>query len=231
MKKNKHKEKVSLSAPLNSTKTYWIDVTKSRGALAMVHFKNPGWLFRMNWLGSEFPGNSFTPMLYVVRDPRSWIEHLLSRDALRNQFLRKLENALKEDLDEIEFSGISSLQEIHDADMPVHIVLAHVWKTFTSYALRLGNYLPSERFHIVRFENLVSSPKQTGLEVFELLRMPFSAAVEHRILQVVKSGVFNLQNYGIIDKKHISWGEILTKQQILEIEQICMNTMMKIGYS
>lgn len=229
IRKNKTKDYISLRNPLGYGSEYGMEVTKSEGALAFVHFRNPGWLFRISWLNTRFLADSLTPVLYVVRDPRSWIEHLLSEHD--HTFLQQLDRALRKDDNCKSPSDILAFQEVYDAGMEPYVVFAHIWVAFTSYASKLMATLPSGRFTIVRLENLTSSPKETSEDVYSFLRMPFPAAVEHRILQVTKSEIFELENYGVIDRQLKSWGEILSDEQVFEIERICGKMMSRIGYT
>lgn len=228
IRKNVTKDYISLKNPLGGNK-YEMEVTKSEGALAFVHFKNPGWLFRISWLNTRFLADSFTPVLYLVRDPRSWIEHLLSEHDYT--FPQQLDRALRKDDHCNPPSDILAFREVYDAGMKPHVVLAHIWVAFTSYASKLMATLPSGRFRIVRLEDLISAPKETSEDVYSFLRMPFPAAVEHRILQVTKSEILELENYGVINQQFNSWGKILSDEQVVEIERICRNMMSRIGYT
>ena len=230
VKKNGQVEQLSLNDPIFPHKRYYINVTKSREALPKVHLENPGWLFQVGWLDLVLPRDCLAPMLYLVRHPRSWIEHLLSQSKLVKPFLRDLKNALRQKAGMKVPTALASLWDIYKPNMPEHVILAHVWRSFVSHALDLETSLAPNRFRIVRFEDLVKSPKESARKIFRYLRMPFPAAVEHRILLVTKSGVVSLRYHGIISGELTSWGKFLTKEEGLEIEKICSETMKKVGY-
>lgn len=234
IRKNGNKDYVSLLNPLNSSTNYRAEVIKSQGAFAAVHFKNAGCLFKVSWMNSGFLRNSLKPVLYIVRDPRSWIEFLLSEDSRKNSFLERLSSALDKNLsyDGCMFpTEISNFKEAYNKNLEPHVILAQLWSAFVCYASKLAGFLPRRRFKIIRLESLISSPKESSEEVYSFLQMPFPAAVEHRILQVTRTGIFKLEDYGFINEKLGSWGKFLTEQQVLEIERICKKAMRKVGYN
>jgi hypothetical protein len=216
---------IALVNPLNLLSNHGAFIRKSRGAFAAISFRNPGWLFRMSVLFE----NNQTPLLYVVRDPRSWIEHMLGRPDETNLFLKEFKTAMQTPLGTFPLE-IQHLRELNFATLKTHIALAHIWTAFATYAFRLRSTLPPGGLKIVHFENLIKSPRATADGVYSFLEMPFPAAVEHRIMQVTKTGLYKFKNYNTIEPSLCNWGKVLTKLQVSEIYGICKKAMKNISY-
>ena len=222
LKKNAN-DYVSLVNPLNQSAVVGTTIRKSKGAFAAVSFKNPGWLFKTPVLFRE------TPSLYIVRDPRSWIELLLSRPVEANLFLKEFIAAIGKTGSTFPLE-IELLRKFNFASSKQHIALAHIWSAFAEYALRLESTLSPGGLQIVRFEDIVTSPRATTDGVYRFLEMPIRAAVEHRIMQVTKTGLYKFMNYGTIRTSLLKWGKVLTKQQTSDIGTVCEKVMKNIGY-
>ncbi|XP_028410035.1 dermatan-sulfate epimerase-like protein [Dendronephthya gigantea] len=214
---------ISLVNPLDSSAVLGTTIRKSESAFAAVSFRNPSWLFRISVLFRK------ASSLYIVRDPRSWIDQLLSRPVVVNSFLKEFESALRKTGSTFP-PEIEVLRKLSFSSLKQHIALAHIWSAFAEYALRLESTLPPGALQIVRFEDIVTSPRATADGVYGFLEMPLPAAVEHRIVQVTKTRLYKFVNYGIIGTSLLKWGKVLTKQQISEISTICEKVMKNTGY-
>ena len=126
---------------------------------------------------------------------------------------------------------ISHLREVNIASLEPHVALAHIWTAFAMYAINLRSSPPPGRLKIVHFEDMLTSPRATADDVYKFLKMPFSPAVEHRIMQVTETGFYTFEGYGTIQPSLCSWGRVLTKRQVTEIEVVCKEMMKNIGYS
>ena len=219
-------EFISLANPLNLSDTPKTFIRKPPGAFPAICLKNPGWLFKMSAL---FDNRQVT-LLYVIRDPRSWIEHMLMRPNTTDLFLKDFKTAIHK-TDCVFSNEIQHLRELNIITLERYIALAHIWNAFTSYALRLRSILPRGGLRIVRFEDLMTSPKATADDVYSFLEMPFSAAVEHRIVQITRSGLYKFANYGIVEPSLCKWGKHLTEPQVARIYGICKKAMKNIVYS
>ena len=219
-------EFISLVNPLNLSSNPGTFIPKSPSAFGAVYLKNPGWLFKM----SAFLENDQAQSLYVVRDPRSWIEHMLDPPFKTELFLKDFRIAIQR-INCTFANEIRHLREMNVDTLKHHIALAHIWNAFVAYAFRLRSVLPPGTLKIVQFEKLILSPRTSADDVYSFLEMPFPAAVEHRIMQVTKTGLYVFDNYGTIEPSLCQWGKHLTKTQVSEIYRICENSMKHIGYS
>ena len=219
-------EYIALVNPLDLNSKPKAFIRKSQSAFAAISFKNPGWLFRMS---AWFEYRPQTPLLYVARDPRSWIEHMLSRPDELTLFLNDFKTAMQKTCCTFP-REILHLRELNVTTLKAHIALAYVWSAFATYVSRLRSTLPPGAVNIVHLENLITSPRATADGVYNFLEMPFPAAVEHRIMQITETRLYKFKNYGTIEPSLCEWGKLLTKRQVSEIYDICKIAMKKIGY-
>ena len=219
------KEHIALVNPLDLASTHGTIIQKSESAFAAISFRNPGWLFRMQVLFEHEPQ---VPLLYVVRDPRGWIEHMFGRPDEMKLFLNDFNTAMETTCCSFP-QEILHLRGLNFTSLKPHLTLAYIWNAFTTYAVRLRSVFPHGDVKIVLFKDLITSPRATADAVYSFLEMPFPAAVEHRIMQLTKTGLYKFQGYGTIDSNLCNWGEILTESQVSEIHSVCKHAMIKLG--
>ena len=219
------KEHIALVNPVDLASTHGTIIQKSESAFAAISFRNPGWLFRMQVL---FEHKLQVPLLYVVRDPRGWIEHMFGRPDEMKLFLNDFNTAMETTCCSFP-QEILHLRGLNFTSLKPHLALAYIWNAFTTYAVRLRSVFPHGDVKIVLFKDLITSPRATADAVYSFLEMPFPAAVEHRIMQLTKTGLYKFQGYGTIDSNLCNWGEILTESQVSEIHSVCKHAMIKIG--
>ena len=219
------KEHIALVNPLDLASTHGTIIQKSESAFAAISFRNPGWLFRMQVLFEHKPQ---VPLLYVVRDPRGYIEHMFGRPDEMKLFLNDFNTAMETTCCSFP-QEILHLRGMNFTSLKPHLALAYIWNAFTTYAVRLRSVFPHGDLKIVLFKDLITSPRATADAVYSFLEMPFPAAVEHRIMQLTKTGLYKFQGYGTIDSNLCNWGEILTESQVSEIHSVCKHAMIKIG--
>ena len=219
------REHIALVNPLDLASRHGTVIQKSESAFAAISFKNPGWLFRMQVL---FEHKQQVPLLYVVRDPRGWIEHMFGRPDEMKLFLNDFHTAMETTCCSFP-QEILHLRGMNFTSLKPHLALAYIWNAFTTYAVRLKSVFPHGGVKIVLFKDVITSPRETADAVYSFLEMPFPATVEHRIMQLTETGLYKFEGYGTIDSNLCKWGEILTESQVAEIHSVCKHAMIKIG--
>ena len=107
------------------------------------------------------------------------------------------------------------------------LTMAKMWQKANNKA---GLFRDHSRFKIVRFEDLLESPKDTVLTVCEFVGVEFS----ENMLEVKRVGSSNRKDLvaqkGIDKSVAEQWRGILTKGELMLCEFICSDEMNKYGY-
>lgn len=214
------KEYITLANPLKVDMKNGIFVEKSHNAIVALCVEEIRLLLRTLSLQKVKP---LTPLVYVVRDPKSWIVNMLRRPVEMNLFMKDFEMLMSNKTFALPYE-LHHLGGFSISSMKNSIVMAHIWSAVTELTLKLASSLPREIFKIVRFDDIVLLPKATAGDVYNFLGMPFRPAVEHRIVQVTKSGLYHFKKYGTIEPTLPSWSSVLSSEEVKEIERICGKT-------
>jgi hypothetical protein len=141
--------------------------------------KNPAFVNKMRALSQEFPDAKF---IYLVRNPFETIPSLL-------KLLSSVWEGLGVDSDHVE----KALRELVDGCIADYY-----------YALEMMDELPSERYAIVQYTDLVSDSKATVEKVYEKLQLDISPAFEAKLSAERKrqkryhsENAYSLEQFGI----------------------------------
>ncbi len=141
--------------------------------------KNPAFVNKMRDLSHAFPDAKF---IYLVRNPFETVPSLL-----------KLFSTMWEGLGIESAHAEKSLQQFVEGS-----VLDYY------YALEVMDELPSERYAIVQYTDLVSDPKSTVEKVYEKLELPISPAFDEKLSAERKrqkryhsENAYSLEQFGI----------------------------------
>ena len=215
---------------------------KSQKSLPAIRLEDPGWSLKFPWLRKVIYPRMRA--VIIVRDPRAWVHACVRelRDVPRlrqtvEQMLADIRSfrcsETKASLLEPEFREVRNmlLKADKDTEFKLHRILAHVWATHMSAVLRLAKNVPREHLRFVRFEDLVTKPRRTAQRLYRFLGLSLPPAVEHKILQVSRTGKFSVGNSGeIISAKTTRAWITMERKDIQEINEICAPVMKKFDY-
>lgn len=189
------------------------------------------WNLKLPWL-VHATGRSLK-VIYLVRDPRSWIadqlKHLQSvsqwnvEERLRMMFVAlnsrcKLTSGYPSEYDRLRVH----FKTKQNSGEP-HKLLALLWQANTAASLRIHETVPSRNYLRVKYEDLVDNPVRTAQIIYSYLGLLLPMSVEHRLLQMTKSNVFGHPN--------TSWRQQLSTTQVRDIEDICGAAMALLNYN
>lgn len=198
------------------------------------------WNLKLPWL-LDVIGHSLK-MIYIVRDPRGWIASVLNIND--NRYVRwNVEQRLQDMFKELPNVCDVGMGYAPEYDLlqtyftsgkmkpqPLKL-LATLWQANTEAALRINKWLPKSNYLLIRFEDLIRFPVQTATKIFQFVGMPLPLSVEHVILQRTRTGLFRLGPEKLLGLATAdTWKNLLTLNQIREIEAICVAAMKELSY-
>ena len=225
-------------------KTLKAHKTKYPNSLVVLTSSSASWNLKLPWLHSVL--GSTAKMIYVVRDPRSWISTIL--DKREDRFRRwKIEERLQALFARqagrcrgryaFEYDDLRSLydDDNDNDDLKTKVgpvkQLALLWKANTAAAIRINQQLPQTNYLLVRFEDLIEKPAATAETIYRFVGGSLPFLSEHWILQSTGTGMFRVGPDRQVDADTTSaWKEKLTLRQIREIESVCESVMTTLGY-
>ena len=189
---------------------------------------------KLPWIQSII-GDS-TRILYVVRDPRSWVEHILS-----NNLYDDVKESVKETLRSSQclfmknyawqFESVRNLIErmLSGEFVDPVLFLSNVWYADTITAL--DNLKEAENYMIIKIEDLVLNPEETARMICGFVGMPLGTASLHQILQLTRSNFLpQTQQDNLRDDNLFSWMNTLSNTDIRIIEDIANPVMLALDY-
>ncbi|XP_071958660.1 dermatan-sulfate epimerase-like protein [Antedon mediterranea] len=214
-------------------------IEKFPNARSVLHMKSGSWSLKLPWLYTILKGQ--VKIVYVIRDPRSWISNLLNSgvSSLYNQwnFPEQLEQLFKL-ADETcqpakqyawEYEKVRTAW--NDQKTTPHELLAWVWLAHTQATLRLSASIPTENFLVVRWEDLVLDSEDSANNIYKFIGFPMPPKVLHQLQQATRSNILRNKYEGVIRKESVvSWQRELSPEEIHRIEEICYDTMDKFKY-
>ncbi|XP_070575247.1 dermatan-sulfate epimerase-like protein [Ptychodera flava] len=169
-------------------------------------------------------------VVYVVCDPRNWVANVITFNKIENCTL----DILLKHLGHREGRTSSSRTDdfSNHTRYPVHQALARLWLLKIRKdidALDVIRDHSSTKVRTIMWEKVISKPSETIRELYELIGIPLHPAMEHQILQSVRSGVFRIPYIGVINpnSKH-RWEDVLTEMESREIMKICSEIIRKL---
>ena len=184
------------------------------------------WNLKLAWLVSAVDHTLKT--IYIVRDPRSWIADQLkhhSSQQLDATFIQRSSQCDIKDGYPLEYDQLRANFKYKGSqgEREPHKLLALLWQANTDASLRIHREIPPENYLIIRYEDLVDNPLQTAEIIYSYLGLSLPMAVEHRLLQMTKTGLNG-------HPSTTSWRQQLTSSQVRDIEETCGAAMAKLKY-
>ena len=192
------------------------------------------WNLKLPWVQTVIGEGA--RLIYVVRDPRSWVYHII---------LNKLYDTVKETVKESlrsspclfkknyawHFESVRVLVEKMLSDEPVDPVefLSNLW--YADTITTLYGLKEVEDFLVIRIEDVVLNPQHTAEIIFSFVGTPMSTASLHQILQLTRSNFLpETHTDELRDDNLYDWKKGLSNSAIRQIEDISNAAMIALGY-
>jgi hypothetical protein len=183
------------------------------------------WNLKLAWLVNVIGHTLKT--IYIVRDPRSWIADQLNphnSHRLDETFVRGSSQCDMKDFSPPEYDQLLTYlkQKESHGEHELYKLLALLWQSNTDASLRIHKSISSENYLMIHYEDLVDNPLQTAEMIYSYLGLSLPMAVEHRLLQLTKTGLYG--------RPSTTWRQQLNSSQVRDIEKVCGAAMAKLKY-
>ncbi|XP_069778602.1 dermatan-sulfate epimerase-like protein [Narcine bancroftii] len=252
--RQERKRKPRRKAPLTDQK-YWESAEKNtdyiRGlrrhlashpnARVVLNLSSGTWTLKLPFVQGVLGASTRT--VFVVRDPRAWVYTLLYSGkpnlySLRNvpQRLAALfhQDAAKSCGSPSSYASEYEALRRQFSSLPKNSValLAHLWLANTKAAMRINRKLPSANYKLLKFEDIVTLPREVAEKVYAFLGFPLPPAVLNRILFATSTNLYHLPFEGEVLPSNLHvWRDRMSQQDIRMVENICWSVMSQLGYS
>ncbi|XP_072114333.1 dermatan-sulfate epimerase-like protein [Mobula birostris] len=242
-KKQKHRRRVSLGGEAMEGNTEYLGRLQRHldahpNARVVLSLSSGAWTLKMPFVHGVL--GAPTRLMLVVRDPRAWVQSLLSHAQPGLSSLGDVPGRLAalfgEDVGEgcgsAAFEYKSLQRQFADPTKSAVALLAHLWLANIKAAMRINGKLPSENYQLLKFEDVVTLPRETAEKVYAFLGFPLPPAVLNRMLFATSTNLLHLPFEGDLAPGNLhTWRETMSLQDIKTIEDICWSVMSQLGYS
>ncbi|XP_038069428.1 dermatan-sulfate epimerase-like protein [Patiria miniata] len=205
--------------------------SKFPNAQSVLHFGSGSWGLKLQWLQGIL-GDTMRN-IHVVRDPRAWVANFL-RDNKRlytsanvAQHVQVLAQQLQTPC---QFKNLDS-EHFYDLQGTPHKLLATLWAAYMDLLLDSVGGLRGQ-YRVVRYEDLVRSPRSMADNIYKFIGFPLPPSMEHQLVQAAHTGIYQSPHEGLVlPSKLNNWKSELTLTKIRDIERICKHSMKRLGYS
>ena len=192
------------------------------------------WNLKLPWIQSVIGDGA--RIIYVVRDPRSWVTHILTNnlyDAVKESVIESLRSSkcLFKKNYAWQFESVRNLVErtLSDEFVDPVLFLSNLW--YADTITTLYNLKEAENFLIIKIEDLVLNPEETAKMIFAFVGTPLTTASLHQVLQLTRSNYLpQTQGDELRDDNLFTWVNELSKADIRIIEDITDPAMEALQY-
>ena len=192
------------------------------------------WNLKLPWIQS-IVGDG-TRILYVVRDPRAWVAHVLNNDLfddIKDSVMEALHSSkcLFKKNYAWQFESVRNLIErmLSSEFVDPVLFLSNVW--YADTITTLHNLKEAKNFLIIKIEDLVINPEDTARMIFGFVGTPLTTASLHQLLLLTRSNFLPQTQEGHLrDDNLYSWKTALSKADIRIIEDITDPVMAALDY-
>lgn len=196
-----------------------VSETRGRGPPDVLLEKNPKHVLRIPFLDALFPHAKF---IHILRDGRDTVASLM----FRNRGPR---------WGHLEIPGWRELLAAYPEKN--HIRCAHQWRDSVSIARADAKRLGPGRYVEVRYEDLIADPRTAIGKLLEFLGLPPDPAVEAFLPKIRDEtrGSYHarrqVRHYVDNHSRRVGrYKENLTEEQIAEVEAVCGDLLLELGY-
>ena len=215
----------------------WKYTLYNRGSPQYSHRRvalSGSWNLKLPWIQSIIGDGA--RILYVVRDPRSWVAHILARNLYETvkesitESLRSSKCLFKKSY-AWQFESVRNLVEriLSDEFVDPVMFLSNLW--YADTITTLYNLKEADNYLIVKIEDFVVNPEDTAKMIFAFVGTPLTTASLHQALQLTRSNFLpQTQDEELRDDNLFSWVNELSKAEIRIIEDITNPAMETLQY-
>ncbi|XP_022082422.1 dermatan-sulfate epimerase-like protein [Acanthaster planci] len=200
-------------------------------AQSVLHFESGSWGLKLQWLQGIL-GDTMRSV-HVIRDPRGWVANYVRSNLKLYTFMdvaRHIQVLAQQLQAPCQFEGLDS-NRFYDLLGTPHKLLATLWAAYMDQLLDTVGSLRGQ-YRIVRYEDLVRSPRSMADNIYKFIGLPLPPAMQHQMVQAAHSGVYQSPHEGVVLPSALdNWETELTMRQIRDIEAICQKGMKRLGYS
>ena len=210
-----------------------LDISYSHRRVALAS-TNGEWNLKLSWVHSVIGDGA--RIMYVVRDPRSWVAHILTNQlydavkrSVRESFLSS--RCLFKKNYAWQFDSLRNLIEkmLSDEHVDPILFLSNLWYADTITTLK--NLKESNNCLIIKIEDVIAKPEDTARMIFASVGMPLTTMSLHRILQLTQSNFLSeTQEDELRIDNLFNWQKELSMQDIRLIEDITRPAMTILEY-
>ena len=175
-------------------------------------------------------------VIYVVRDPRSWVA-----SAIKHGIYNKILKIVRESVMSIS-CPIETLphwyrkmrdEAAKDTGIDPILLLTYYWAANMELVQEFEQLFGKHRWLTLRIEDLVSKPDATASALFgQFLKMPFPLSSYHHLMQLTRSQLHKLMlGEVIVHDKQEPWRDILDEGALKTIEGVTRTLLGPLGYS
>jgi len=195
---------------------------------------NGNWNLKLPWIQSVIGDG--VRILYVVRDPRSWVAHVLTNKLYKvvkdfvTESLRSSNCLFKKNY-AWQFEPVRNLVEkmLSDESINPVLFLSNLW--YADTITTLHNLKEADNFIIIKIEDLVLNPEETSRMILAFVGTPLYTASLHQILQLTRSNFLPQTQWDELrDDNLLNWQQELSKADIRIIEDITNPAMAVLEY-
>ena len=192
------------------------------------------WNLKLPWVQTVIGEGA--RLIYVVRDPRSWVFHIIN-----NGLYDTVKEAVKESFQSSQclfkknyawhFESVRVLVEkmVSGESVDPVVFLSNLW--YADTITTLHSLKEVEDFLVIRIEDIVLNPQDSAKVIFSFVGTPISTASLHRVLQLTRSNFLpETHRDELRDDNLYDWKRALSKSAIRQIEDISNAAMIALGY-
>ena len=176
-------------------------------------------------------------VIYVVRDPRSWVASAIKHD-IYNKVLKIVRDSATVTSCPASMlpQGYRKLRDEAARDPgiidPV-LFLAHYWAANVELVLEMEMLFGKHRWLTLRIEDLISAPDATASVLFgQFLNMPFPLSSHHHLMQLTRSQLYKVMlDEIVVNNRQDAWMDILDADGVKKIEDVTRTLLIALGYS
>ena len=192
------------------------------------------WNLKLPWIQSVIGDGA--RILYVVRDPRSWVTHVLAKNLYETvkesitESLRSSKCLFKKNY-AWQFESVRNLVEriLSDEFVDPVLFLSNLW--YANTMTTLYNLKEADNCLIIKIEDFVVNPEDTAKMIFAFVGTPLTTASLHQALQLTRSNFLpQTQDDELRDDNLFSWANEVSKADIRIIEDITNPAMEMLQY-
>ena len=217
----------------------FLDMAKQRPNSRLVMETQDGtWNLKLPWVAKAMGTSG--KIIYIVRDPRSWIAALLKSEQYK-AIIEDLKYTFQHSTCVVEkrygrlYDSVwKQLNFIINGEswMEAYLkLLAYIWYADTATSIINNANMSLDSYLVMRLEDMIMEPDDTVRSVFQFASMPVPPLALHYTLQVTRSNQFKFPTGERISQQNMEWWQdYLNTEQIRTIEEICQPVMDMLGY-